>query len=534
MYVPSEPSARPSRELPDDEAIRKSGRALFDLVTPALYEEAIRRREAEVAHGGPLVVRTGKFTGRSPNDKFVVREASSQDNIWWGDVNRPIDEAAFESLHRRILAHLQGKDVFVQDLAVAADPEHRIALRVVTETAWHTLFARNMFLRKQEVTPAAPGFTLIHAPSFAANPEVDGTRSEVFVVIHLGRRTILIGGTAYAGEIKKSMFTVMNYLLPQRGVLPLHSSVNVGKDGESAIFFGLSGTGKTSLSSDPDRPLIGDDEHGWSDRGVFNLEGGCYAKVIRLSRAAEPEIYATTRQFGTILENVVMDEATREVDLDDASLTENTRASYAITQLAHARQDGMAGHPRNVIMLTADAFGVLPPISRLTKAQALYHFISGYTAKVAGTERGVTEPRAVFSPCFGAPFMPRPPAVYAKLLGDRLERHCTTAWLVNTGWTGGPYGTGRRIAIGYTRAMIRAALEGGLESVPYRTDPTLGVAVPTACTGVPSELLEPRATWADKAAYDVAAGRLAEMFARNFEAFAADLPADVREAGPHL
>ncbi len=534
MHVPTEPVVRAQREPREDEELSKLRLTHKNLVSAALCEEAVRRHEASLAEMGPLVVRTGQYTGRSPNDKFLVREPSSQDRIWWGDVNRPLDEGSFESIRRRMLAHLQGRDLFVQDVAMGADPEHRIALRVVTETAWHNLFVCNMFLRTQDVAPSAPRFTLLHAPSFNAIPKVDGTRSEVFVIVHLGRRMVLIGGTAYAGEIKKSMFTVMNYLCPQRGVLPLHSSVNVGPDGDAAIFFGLSGTGKTSLSADPDRQLVGDDEHGWSDCGVFNFEGGCYAKMIRLSPKNEPEIYETTRRFGTVLENVVMDCETRKLDLDDASLTENTRGAYPISQLANVRADGLAGHPRNIIMLTADAFGVLPPISKLTKEQALYHFISGYTAKVAGTERGVTEPRAVFSACFGAPFMPLPPPVYARLLGERIERHGTTAWLVNTGWTGGAYGTGKRISIQYTRAMVRAALDGSLQTVPCRTEPVLGLVVPTACSGVPGEVLDPRATWSDKPAYDAQARRLAEMFAKNFEAFAADLPAEVREAGPHL
>lgn len=533
MYAPSESNVRALRGEGVHEAeLPRGGHLLGHLVTPALYEEAIHRQEGRLADEGALVVRTGHYTGRSPNDKFFVREPSSQDRIAWGAINRSIDEEAFEALRRRVLRHLEDKDVFVQDVALGADREHRVALTVVTETAWHSVFARTMFLRTDDVLPTAPRFMLIHAPSFKADPSVDGTRSEAFVIIHLGRRVVLIGGTAYAGEIKKAMFTVMNYLLPQRGVLPLHSSVNVGADGQAAIFFGLSGTGKTSLSTDPERPLVGDDEHGWSDRGVFNFEGGCYAKVIRLSQAAEPEIDAAARRFGAVLENVVMDEETRALDLDDASLTENTRAAYPITHLANARYDGLAGHPRNIIMLTADAFGVLPPIAKLTTAQAIYHFISGYTAKVAGTERGVTEPRAVFSPCFGAPFMPLAPSVYARMLGERIERHGAAAWLVNTGWTGGPYGTGARIAIAYTRAMIRAALDGGLDNVACRTDPTLGVAVPTACTGVPDEVLDPRATWTDKAAYDAQARRLAAMFAESFEAVAADLPSDVREAGP--
>lgn len=529
-------SASRSRQLRadlDEDALAKLALARRNLVTPVLYEEAIRRHEGRLARSGPLVVRTGQHTGRSPNDKFLVREPSTEGRIWWGDVNRPIDEASFETLRRRLFVYLQGKDLFVQDCAVGADPDHRLAVRVLTETAWHSLFAHNMFIRlSDEVSVESPRFTVIHAPGFHANPAIDGTRSESFVIIHFARRLVLIGGTQYAGEIKKAMFTVMNFVLPQRGVLPLHSSVNVGNGGDTAIFFGLSGTGKTSLSTDSSRMLVGDDEHGWSDRGTFNFEGGCYAKVIRLSTSAEPEIYATTRRFGTILENVAMDARTRELDLDDDSLTENARAAYPLDFIEHARHDGMAGHPSAIIMLTADAFGVLPPISKLTTAQAMFQFISGYTAKLAGTERGVTEPRAVFSACFGAPFLPLPPPVYARLLGERLQRHRAAAWLVNTGWTGGPYGTGKRIAIAHTRAMIRAALDGSLDQVAFRRDPTFGVDVPTACKDVPAELLDPRRTSSDPAAYDARARHLARMFVENFEPFAPEMPADVRAAVP--
>jgi phosphoenolpyruvate carboxykinase (ATP) len=531
METPEEARSRVGVE---HHGFRNVNNVYWNLTTPQLYEEAIRRREGRLAHLGPLVVRTGHHTGRSPNDKFVVREPSSAERIWWGAVNRPMPPEQFDILHRRLLAYFQGKDLFVQDCFVCADPEYRIPLRVITETAWHNLFARAIFIRPEraELSAHVPQFTVIHAPNFHAIPEVDGTRSEVFIVINFGQRLVLIGGTHYAGEIKKSVFTLLNYLLPQRGVLSMHCSANMGAGGDVAIFFGLSGTGKTTLSADPERILIGDDEHGWSDRGIFNCEGGCYAKVIRLSPEAEPEIYATTRRFGTILENVGFDSTTGRVDLDDDSLTENTRAAYPITHIPNAARDGLGGHPRTVIMLTADAFGILPPIARLTPVQAMYHFLSGYTAKVAGTERGVTEPQATFSACFGAPFMALSPIVYAEMLGERLRRHRVAVWLVNTGWSGGPYGVGRRIRIDYTRAMVRAALSGALEEVPLRPDPVFGLAVPAAVPGVPVEILTVRETWEDAATYDMQARRLAEMFTQNFAQFADQVPEAVRAAGP--
>ena len=505
----------------------------WNLSTPLLYEEALRRREGRLAHLGPLVVRTGQYTGRSPRDKFIVSEPSSQQQVWWGDVNRPMDPPKFDGLRGRLLAYLQDRDLFVQDCFVGADPRFRMPIRVVTETAWHSLFARNMFIQAtpDELARHVPQFTVIHAPNFHAIPEVDGTHS-VFIVVHFGERLVLIGGTHYAGEIKKSVFSVMNFLLPQKNILTAHSAANIGLGGEVAVFFGLSGTGKTTLSADASRTLIGDDEHGWSDRGVFNLEGGCYAKVIRLSPTAEPEIYETTRRFGTILENVGLDSATARLNLDDASLTENTRAAYPISHIANATRDGMGGHPNCIIMLTADAFGVLPPIARLTPAQAMYHFLSGYTAKVAGTEKGVTEPQATFSACFGAPFMSLSPGVYAKLLGEQIAAHGVDVWLVNTGWSGGPYGVGHRISIAYTRAMVRAALTGALADIPTTSDPIFGVAVPTACPDVPAQVLDPRSTWSDPVAYDAQARRLAAMFAANFKAFASDVSEDVRAAGP--
>ncbi len=525
-----------SRYGVDKQGIQNVNAVYWNLSTPQLYEEAIRRREGRLAHLGPLVVRTGEHTGRSPNDKFLVREPSSEDKIWWGKVNRPMSPQNFTTLHRRLLAYLQGKDLFVQDCFVGADPDYRLPIRVLTETAWQSLFARDMFIqaKPEELASHMPAYTIIDTPHFHAIPDVDGTRSEVFIVLNFAERLVLIGGTEYAGEMKKSAFTIMNYLLPPEGVLSMHCSANMGKDGDVAIFFGLSGTGKTTLSTESDRVLIGDDEHGWSDRGIFNFEGGNYAKVIHLSPTAEPEIYEATRRFGTILENVGFDSATGRVNLDDESLTENTRAAYPISHIPNATRTGMADHPQNIFMLTADAFGVLPPIARLTPAQAMYHFLSGYTAKVAGTERGVTEPQATFSTCFGAPFMVLSPTVYANLLGDKISRHRVKVWLVNTGWTGGPYGVGKRIPIAYTRAMVHAALDGSLDDVPKEIDPVFGLAVPNSSPGVPPELLNPRNTWADKAAYDEQARRLARMFADNFKAFADQVAPEVRAAGPKV
>ena len=518
----------------ENHGIKNLNAVYWNLSTPLLYEQAIRRREARLAHLGPLVVRTGQHTGRSPNDKFIVADPSSADKIWWGKVNRPMEADRFDGLHPRLLAYLQGKDLFVQDCFAGADPAYRLPIRVITETAWHNLFARNIFIQAEpaHLINHKPQFTVINIPSFHAIPELDGTRSEVFVVIHFGQQLVLIGGTQYAGEIKKSVFTVLNYLLPQQNVLSMHCSANIGPREDVALFFGLSGTGKTTLSADPSRTLVGDDEHGWSDRGVFNFEGGCYAKVIHLSAQAEPEIFETTRRFGTILENVGFDSATGRLDLDDDSLTENTRAAYPISHIRNARRDGIGGHPSHIIMLTADAFGVLPPIAQLTPAQAMYHFLSGYTAKVAGTERGVTEPQATFSTCFGAPFMALSPSVYSDLLGDKITRHKVNVWQVNTGWSGGPYGVGQRMNIGITRALIHAALNGLLENAPTNTDPHFGVAVPAACPEVPAEILNPRNTWANKAAYDIQARRLAAMFVENFKTLADQVSAQVRAAGP--
>jgi phosphoenolpyruvate carboxykinase (ATP) len=515
--------------------IANTGEVFHNLSTAALYEEAVRRREGRLSHLGPFVVRTGHYTGRSAEDKFIVRDELTDTRVAWGKHNKPIGPESFNRLRVRLGAYLQGRDVFVQDGYAGADAEYRIRLRVVTETAWHSLFARTMFLREfdREVLAAfAPDFTVLHCPGFHAIPEIDHTRSEAFIILNLSRRLVIIGGTSYAGEIKKSVFTVMNYLLPQQGVLTMHCSANVGADDDTAIFFGLSGTGKTTLSSEADRALVGDDEHGWSDHGVFNFEGGCYAKVIHLSATAEPEIYQTTRRFGTILENVALDQETRRLDLDDDALTENTRAAYPITHLPNIVRDGMAPPPRNVIMLTADAFGVLPPIARLTPEQAMYHFLSGYTAKVAGTERGITEPAATFSTLFGAPFMALQPTVYADIFGKLIAAHDVDCWLVNTGWTGGPYGTGHRMDISVSRAVIRAALSGALSEVTTTVDPVFALAVPDHCPGVADEVLRPRSTWADPGAYDAAARDLATRFVTNFRQFADMARPEVLAAGP--
>jgi phosphoenolpyruvate carboxykinase (ATP) len=509
------------------------GGVLWNPAPATLYEEFVMNGEGVIASHGPMVAETGKYTGRSPDDKFVVEEASSKDKIWWGKVNRAFDEEKFDRLLHRVQAYLQDGMVYVQDCWAGADHDQRVPIRVVTQVAWHSLFARNMFIPTlpEEQKNHTPQFTIISAPGFKADPAVDGTRSEAFVIIHFGRGIILIGGTSYAGEIKKSIFTVMNYLLPQRGVLSMHCSANEGPSGDVAVFFGLSGTGKTTLSADPKRSLIGDDEHGWSDHGVFNFEGGCYAKAIHLSPEAEPEIHATTRRFGTVLENVVIDEHTRVVDLHDNALTENTRASYPIEQIPNAKLDGVGGHPRNIVMLTCDAFGVLPPIARLTPEQASYHFLSGYTAKVAGTERGIKEPQATFSTCFGAPFLALPPTVYSDLLAQKMRHHDTKCWLVNTGWSGGAYGVGARMKIAYSRAMVNAALEGKLDRVKYVKDPIFGLDVPAECPGVPAEILSPRNTWSDKAAYDKKARELVALFEKNFAQFEQAVSAEVRAAG---
>jgi phosphoenolpyruvate carboxykinase (ATP) len=504
--------------------------------TAELVEDAIRAGEGVLAADGPLVVRTGKHTGRSPEDKFIVEEPSSRDKIWWGSVNRPIGQAQYERLRTRLVAYCAERDLYAQDCLIGADPAHQRRLRVYTETAWASVFARNLFRRPSasDLIDLEPNFTIICVPSFQADPATEGTRTGTAILLHLERMEIIIVGTEYAGEIKKGAFTVMNYLMPDEGVLPMHSSVNVGAGHDPAVFFGLSGTGKTTLSADPERSLIGDDEHGWGAGGLFNFEGGCYAKTIRLSPMYEPDIFQTTRRFGTVLENVDLDPATRELDLDSERITENTRGAYPLHFIGNADPTGMTGHPRTVILLTADAFGVLPPISRLTHDQAAYHFISGYTAKLAGTEVGVKEPKATFSACFGAPFMPRHPGEYARMLTERLEAHGARVWWVNTGWTGGPVGTGERMDIAHTRAMVRAALSGRLDDVETRTDPHFGVEVPRTCPDVPSSFLDPRSTWPDVDAYDHAARRLAAMFAENFTAYADGVGDAIRSAGPSI
>ncbi len=512
-----------------------SGSTHWNLPAAALVEEAVKRREGILAAAGPFCAVTAPYTGRSPNDKFVVEEPSSKDKVLWGKVNQPISEQRYEQLRAKVVSQLSSVDRFVLDCQLGADARYRIPLRVVSEKAWATMFAQNMFIRPalDELGSHVPEFTVLHAPSAHADPAADGTNSDAFVVLNFGRAEAIIGGTSYAGEIKKSMFTVMNYYLPLRDVFPMHCSANMDSKGTTSIFFGLSGTGKTTLSSDPARTLIGDDEHGWSDHGVFNFEGGCYAKVIRLSAESEPEIYATTRMFGTILENVVVDPDTREVDLNDESITENTRGCYPISFIPNATLEGVGNHPTDVVFLTADAFGVLPPIARLTTEQARYYFLSGYTAKVAGTERGVTEPEATFSVCFGAPFLPLPPDTYSRMLGEKITKHDSRVWLVNTGWTGGPYGVGKRMKLNYTRAMLHAALEGKLDEVPTEKDPVFGLEIPLECPGVPSEILQPRKTWSDPGSYDAQATKLAQMFKDNFEKYADQVPEEVRAAGPN-
>jgi phosphoenolpyruvate carboxykinase (ATP) len=518
-----------------DHGLAPGGRVHYSPTTALLYSHTLGRGDGVLAEGGSLVVDTGEHTGRSPNDKFIVREPGSEDRIWWGKVNQEIDEDHFEGLREKVVAYLDGQDLYVVDAFAGADPAHRLALRVITPSPWHALFAKTLFIdpTDEELAEFEPEALVLHAPPVEATPVEDRTRSKTFVMLHPSRAEVLVGGTFYAGEIKKSIFTLMNDRLPQDGVFPMHCSANVDDDGNVAVFFGLSGTGKTTLSADPERHLIGDDEHGWSEDGVFNFEGGCYAKVIRLSEEAEPEIYATTRSWGTVLENVVVDEE-GIVDLDDDSKTENTRAAYKLEQIANALPAKRAGHPRSVVFLTADAFGILPPIARLTREQAMFYFLSGFTAKLAGTEIGVTEPQPTFSACFGAPFLPQPPAVYARMLGEKLDEHGVTVWLVNTGWTGGPFGEGERMPIKETRAMLAAALEGELDDVEYREDPIFGFEVPVEVPGVVSSLLEPRSTWSDPDAYDRKARELARMFRDNFEQFADEAGDDVAGAGPDV
>jgi phosphoenolpyruvate carboxykinase (ATP) len=518
----------------DFHGLNPDGRIYRQPTTALLYTHALAQGEGRLAEGGPLVVDTGRFTGRSPKDKFIVREPGSEDRIWWGKVNQPLSEDQFDGLRQKVVSHLETHDLYVVDAFAGADVAHRIAVRVVTDRPYHALFAKTMFIEPavDELEEFEPDALVLHAPAVEADPDEDGTRTGTFVVLHPSRSEVLIGGTFYGGELKKSIFTVMNDRLTLEGVLPMHCSANVDDHGRVAIFFGLSGTGKTTLSADPERSLVGDDEHGWGDSGVFNIEGGCYAKVIRLSAEAEPEIYRMTHTFGTILENVTVDES-GVLDLDDDSKTENTRAAYKLEQIANVLPTKQAGHPSAVIMLTADAFGILPPIARLTRDQAMFYFLSGYTAKVAGTEIGVTEPQATFSTCFGAPFLPQEPAVYARLLGEKLTAHPhSTVWLVNTGWTGGPFGEGHRMPIVATRALLRAALEEGLRSVKYRKDPVFGFEVPVSVPGVDDSLLDPRSTWTDPDAYVRKARELARMFRDNFEQFAEAAGAAVAAAGP--
>jgi len=514
--------------------------AYWNLTTEALVEEAIFRNEGSLVSGGPFVANTGKHTARSANDKFVVRHTDSENNIWWGVYNRPFAPDKFEVLYDRLLGFMQGRDVFVQDVYAGADESYRLPVRIVTELAWHSHFVRNMFILPQsleEYKRFVPEFTIVSIPSFKGAPAVDATVSDTFICLSFEKKLAIIGNTAYAGEIKKSVFTILNYLLPLEGVLSMHCSANVNPDNadDVALFFGLSGTGKTTLSADPTRRLIGDDEHGWSDNGIFNFEGGCYAKVIGLSEAAEPEIYATTKRFGTILENVPFDPITRLIDLDDDTVTENTRASYPLDFINNAVPEKKAGHPKNVILLTCDASGVMPPIARLTPNQALYQFISGYTSKIAGTEVGLREePEITFSACFGGPFMVHHPYKYAELLKNKIERYGVTCWLVNTGWVGGPYGVGKRISIRYTRALLNAALNGKLDKVKFTKDPIFGFEVPTQCPDVPDEVLSPATSWPDKKEYDRRYKDLAMRFKQNFAKFENGTPREVVEAGPKV
>ncbi|NGP76825.1 phosphoenolpyruvate carboxykinase (ATP) [Balneolaceae bacterium YR4-1] len=508
---------------------------LWNLTPPELYEEAIENGEAILTKDYALRVLTGKYTGRSPKDKFIVDQPSIHDDIDWGDINQPTDEAVFDNLFEKVTEYLSDKKIYVKDCFAGADDKYRLNVRVVSEAAYHGLFAHNMFIRpnKDELENHEPEFTVLAAPNFKANPDVDGTDTETFILVNFDKKIILIGGTLYSGEVKKGIFSIMNYLLPKQNVMAMHCSANMSKDGDTAVFFGLSGTGKTTLSSDQNRILIGDDEHGWSEDGVFNIEGGCYAKTINLSEENEPLIYATTKMPGTILENVVLHE-NREPDFDDTTLTQNTRCSYPITSIPNASSDGVGNHPSNVIFLTCDAFGVLPPISKLTPEQAMYHFISGYTAKVAGTERGVTEPQATFSACFGAPFMPLHPTVYAELLAEKIRTYNSTVWLLNTGWTGGPYGEGHRMKLSYTRQMLSEALEGNLDDATFEIDPVFELAIPKEVDGVPSDILVPRNTWKNKDAYDQKAERLAGMFASNFEQFKEAASRELIKAGPKV
>ncbi len=511
-----------------------------NMTTPVLIEEALKRGEGRLTATGPLVVETSPHTGRSPEDKFIVSDKRIDDAIWWGPVNSPLSTKDYALLHQSVQDHLAQRELFVQDLVAGSDPVHRLHVRLISESAWHALFSRNLFIVPSpdevvELEAAQPDLTILHAPSFHADARRHGTNSETAIILALIDKHIVIVGTAYAGEIKKSVFSALQFILPRQGVATMHCSANMDTDGSNvALFFGLSGTGKTTLSTSPDRTLIGDDEHGWSDQGIFNFEGGSYAKTIRLSPQAEPDIYRATHQFGTVLENVVIDPTTRRLNLDDDSITENTRAAFPLELIGNASNQGLAGHPSHVIFLTADAFGVLPPVARLTREQALYYFLSGYTSKLAGTERGVTEPESTFSTCFGAPFLPLPPSTYADLLGARLERYQPTIWLVNTGWSGGPVGVGERMPIEVTRAIVRAIVGGSLAAIPTTNDPRFGLAIPESCPDVPAPMLHPRDTWADVAAYDTAANHLIDQFHDNFKQFAPTVSPGVAAAGPNL
>jgi phosphoenolpyruvate carboxykinase (ATP) len=524
----------------DNHGLRNLKRVYWNLPAAALYEEAVFRGEGWIAEEGPFIVHTGKHTARAAADKFVVREASSEEWIWWGSYNRPFAPDAFNMLLARVLGYLQGRDVFVQDCFAGSDPDYRMPVRIITEQAWHSLFARTMFIKPETFEAARnhiPDFTVIAAPGFNASPLIDSTRTETCIILHPAERLGIIAGTCYGGEIKKTVFTVLNALLPFEGVLPMHCSANAGDEGDVAIFFGLSGTGKTTLSADPRRHLIGDDEHGWSDAGVFNFEDGCYAKVIRLSAAAEPQIFACTRRFGTILENVVFDPRTRKLDLGDATLTENTRAAYPLHFIGNALEAKRGGHPANVVFLTCDASGVLPPISRLTPDQAVYHFMSGYTSKIAGTEIGLgVEPVITFSACFGGPFMVHHPHKYAQMLKARILKHGAKVWMVNTGWTGGPFGVGKRISIQHTRALLDAALSGRLDGVEFGRDPVFGVAMPKSCEGVPAAILDPAATWPSREEFEQRRRSLAARFIENFELMAGSEPGarGLEAHGPRL
>lgn len=513
----------PSRYGLSEHGLARYQLAHWNLGTSQLVEKALQRSEGMLASGGSFVVKTGRFTGRSPKDKYIVRESSTEQSVDWGDVNQPLAEETFARVYSRMLHFLETEELFVQDCFAGADPEYTLPIRIITQRAWHSLFARELFIRPNphETDSHKPEFTVVYAPRFYADPEQDGTRSKTCVAINFKKRIVMIAGTEYAGEVKKAIFTVLNYLLPDRGVLPMHCSANIGAGGDVALFFGLSGTGKTTLSADPHRRLIGDDEHGWSDRGVFNFEGGCYAKCIRLSREKEPQIWNAIR-YGTVLENVVMDPNTRLLDFDSEELTENTRAAYRVDYIENAVIPSVGGHPSHILFLTADAFGVLPPVSRLTREQTMYHFLNGYTAKVAGTERGLgKEPSATFSACFAAPFLPRPAVAYAKMLGDKMDAHKASCYLVNTGWVGGPYGVGERMSLPYTRAIVSAIVDGKLDSVGTVQHPVFEVGVPVECPGVPAHLLDPRAQWADPAAYDAQAAELLKRFRANYTQFEA-------------